>query len=92
MADALNGYLYDYTGATGERETPLGWKVVLCSRGDTTSCTISLLEKLLSQGTYACGAIRTNRKNFPSEISEEARRLLRGESVFRQCGNIVATA
>ena len=32
MADALNGYLYDfnvYTGATGERETALGEKVVL---------------------------------------------------------------
>ena len=106
MADALNGYLYDfdvYTGATGERETPLGEKVVLTLsesiKGrhhqlyyDNYFSSISLLEKLLSQGTYACGTIRTNRKNFPSEISEEARRLSRGESVFRQCGNIVATA
>ena len=32
MADSLNGYLYDfnvYTGATAERETALGEKVVL---------------------------------------------------------------
>ena len=32
MADSLNGYLVDfnvYTGATGERETALGEKVVL---------------------------------------------------------------
>jgi hypothetical protein len=52
--------------------------------------SISLLDKLLAQGTYGCGTIRTNRKNFPSEISEEAMKFERGGSVFRQCGNITA--
>ena len=106
MADALNGYLYDfnvYTGATGERETALGKKVVLTLsesiKGrhhqlffDNFFTSISLLDKLLAQGTYGCGTIRSNRKNFPSEVSEEAKRFPRGESAFRQCGNFVATA
>ena len=106
MADALNGYLYDfnvYTGATGERETGLGEKVVLTLsesiKGrhhqlffDNYFTSFSLLDKLLSQGTYGCGTIRTNRKNFPSEISDEAKKFKRGESVFRQCNNTVATS
>ena len=106
MADALNGYLYDfnvYTGATGERETALGEKVVLTLseplKGkhhqlffDNYFTSITLLDKLLAQGTYGCGTIRTNRKNFLSEISEEAKKFQRGGSVFRQCGKIVATA
>ena len=106
MADSLNGYLCDlnvYTGATGEREIALGEKVVLKLADpikgkhhqlyfDNYFSTISLFTKLLQQDTYACGTIRTNRNNFPSEISEETKRLQRGESRFQQCGNIVATA
>ena len=106
MADALNGYLYDfniYTEATGERETAQGEKVVLTLSGplkgkhhrlyfDNYFTSITLLDKLLVRGTYSCGTIRTNRKNFPSEISEEAKKFERGGSVFRQCGKIVATA
>ena len=96
MADALNGYLYDfnvYTGATGESETALGEKVVLTLsellKGkhhqlfDNYFTSITLLDKLLARGTYGCGTIRTNRKNFPSEISEEAKKFQRGGSVFR---------
>ena len=106
MADALNGYLYDfnvYTGATGEREVALGEKVVLTLsesvKGrhhqlyfDNYFTSFSLLEKLLAQGTYGCGTIRTNRKNFPSEMSEQAKKFQRGGSAFRQCGNTVATS
>ena len=106
MADALNGYLYDfnvYTGATGVRETGLGENVVLTLsesvKGkhhqlyfDNFFTSFTLLEKLLSQGTYGCGTIRTNRKNFPSNMTDEAKKFKRGESTFRQCGNIVATA
>ena len=106
MADALNGYLYDfnvYTGASGERELALGEKVVLklseSVKGkhhqlffDNYFTSLPLLDKLLAQGTYACGTIRTNRKNFPSVISEEAKRFQRGESTFRQSDIIVATA
>ena len=106
MADARNGYVYDfnvYTGATGDRETGLGEKVVLrlaeSIKGrhhqlyfDNFFTSISLLTKLLSEGTYGCGTIRTNRKQYPSEISTEAQRFKRGESVFRQSGNLVVTA
>ena len=106
MADTSNGYMYDfnvYTGATGERETGLGEKVVLTlaesMKGrnhqlyfDNYFTSISLLTKLLSQQTYACGTIRTNRKQYPSEINTEAQKFRRGECIFRQCGNVVATA
>ena len=107
IADATNGYTYDlnvYTGAmAGGRETALGEKVVLklsdSIKGrhhqlyfDNYFTSVNLLSKLPENGTYACGTIRTNRKQYPAEISEEAKRLSRGESVFRQCGNLVATA
>ena len=108
MADSLNGYICDfnvYTGAsaTGERETSLGEKVILSLSEsiqgrhhqlyyDNYFSSIGLLEKLLAEGTYACGTIRSNRKNFPSAISMEAKSLERGGFLFRQCGNIVATA
>ena len=99
-------YLYNfnvYTGATGEREVALGEKVVLTLsesvKGrhhqlyfDNYFTSFSLLEKLLAQGTYGCGTIRTNRKNFPSEMSEQAKKFQRGGSAFRQCGNTVATS
>ena len=106
MADASNCFMYDfntYTGATEERETGLGENVVLTLaesiKGrnhqlyfDTYFTSISLLTKLLSQGTYACGTIRTNRKQYPSEINTEAQKFKRGEYTFRQRGNVVATA
>ena len=59
---------------------------------DNFFTSVSLLDKLLSQGTYACGTIRTNRKNFPSEMSNEAKKFKRGEFVFRQYGDIVVTS
>ena len=107
MADSLNGYMYDfnvYTGASGgDRETGLGEKVVLqlaeSVKGDhhhlyfgNYFSSISLLSKLFEDGTHACGTIRTNWKLYPSEISREAKRFNRGQSTFRQCGNLVATA
>ena len=106
ISDATNGYMYDfnvYTGATEGREMALGEKVVLTLSDsikgqnhqlffDNYFTSINLMTKLLENGTYACGTIRTNRKQYPSEISEEAKKCSRGEHVFRQCGNLVATA
>ena len=106
MADAASRYMYDfnvYTGATEEREAGLGEKVVLTLAESIKGrnhqlyfgnyfTSISLVTKLLTQGTYTCGTIRTNRKHYPSEINTQAQRFKRGESTFRQCGNIVATA
>ena len=105
MADARNAYMYNfnvYTSATGNREMGLGEKVVLTLaesfKGrhhqlyfDNYFTSINLLMKL-SEGTYGCGTIRTNRKQYPSEISVEAQRFQRGESAFCQSGNLVATA
>jgi hypothetical protein len=59
---------------------------------DNYFSSTSLLSKLLEDSTYACGTIRTNRKQYPTEISDEVKRFDRGQSTFRQCGNIVATA
>lgn len=42
-------------------------------------------------GTYACGTARIDRKGFPSELSDDAKRLQRGEHVFRQSKTMVAT-
>ena len=105
MADAINGYMYDfnvYTGATAGQETALGEKVVLTLSESIMGCHHKLffdnyftsvnLFTLLEKGTYACGTIRTNRKQYPAEISEEVKKCNRGESAFRQCGNLVATA
>ena len=106
MANATNGYMCDfnvYTGATAGRETALGEKVVLpLSESimerhhqlffDNYFTSVNLLSTLLNNGTYACGTIRTNRKQYPAEISEETKKRSRGESVFRQCGKLVATA
>ena len=104
MSDATNEYMCDfdvYTGATDGREVALGGKVVLSSDSimgrhhqlffDNYFTSVNLLSTLLNKGTYACGTIRTNRKQYPAEISEEVKKSSRGESAFRQCGNLVAT-
>ena len=82
----------------GERETCLGEKVVLTLSDSIQGkhhqlfydnySSLPLLEKLLARDTYVCGTIRTNRKNFPSEISDEDKKFSRGGSVLRQCGQI----
>ena len=103
MADAVNGYMYDfdvYTRAKGRqryrsgREGGADISRIYQRRHhqlyfDNFFTSISLLSKLLAQGTYGCGTVRTNRKQYPSEISVEAQRFKCGESTFR---NIVATA
>ena len=59
---------------------------------DNYFTTLPLLQKLLDRDTYSCATIRTNRKQYPTEMSVAAKRLQRGEFLFRQCGNIVAVA
>ena len=87
MADARNGYMYYfnvYTGVTGNRKISMGEKVVLTLaeyvKGrhhqlyfDNYFTSIYLLTKLLSEVTYGCGTIRTNRKQHPSEIQPSVR-------------------
>ena len=87
MSDATNGYMCDfsvYTGATDGREVALGEKVVLSLSDsimgrhhklffDNYFTSVNLLSTLLNKGTYACGTIRTNRKQYPAEISRRSR-------------------
>ena len=104
MANALNRYVYDfnvYTGAgeSGEREKGLGEEVLTLAESikgrhhhlyfDNYFSSITLLSKLLEEGTYAFGTIRTNHKEYPSD---ETKQFDRGQSSFCQCGNLVATA
>ena len=106
LADSLNGYLCDfnvYTGATGERETCLGEKVVLTLSEsiqgkhhqlfyDNYFFSLPLLEKLLSRDTYACGTIRTNRKNFRDQRRGiEVRQLLLEEACWSSEEAILST-
>lgn len=108
LADALNGYFCDvdpYVGASGDSSSGfgLGERVVLklvqpvedkyhqvyC---DNFFTSVPLFSTLLDRGTYACGTVRSNRKQFPKEMVEQVKSQPRGEHVFRQCGNLVATA
>ena len=81
-------------------ETGLGERVVqkLCQplRGEKyhiycdnffTSC--HLFDQLLSQGIYACGTTRTNRRRYPETLKGVS--LERGDQVFCQQGNLVAS-
>ena len=80
MANSLNRYMYDFNVQGGDRETGLGEKVLQLAESikgnhhhlyfDNYFSSISLL---LKDGTYACGTIRTNRKLYPTEISEVAK-------------------
>ena len=67
MTDSLNGYVCDFDVYTGEREIALGDEVNGRHHQlfyDKSFSFISLLEKLLSQGTYTCGTIGSNRKSL----------------------------
>ena len=100
MSDATNGYMCEfdvYTGATDGREVALGGQVVLSLSDsimghhhqlffDNYFTSVNLLSTLLNKGTYTCGTICTNRKQYPAEISEEVKKSSRGESAFHQCG------
>ena len=90
VADAANGYMYDfniYTSATEERETGLGEVVLTLANFIKRNHQLyfkksAIIIKLLTQGMYACGTIRTSRKHYPSEINTEAQRFKHDESTF----------
>ena len=83
IAEAKTGYVLDfavYTGATdGKKAKNLGQRVVLklmeqyqgighCLFIDNFYTSPSLLLKLLEQGTFCTGTVRTNRKGFPKQL------------------------
>ena len=54
-----------------------------------------LAKYLSSQGTYLCGTMRPNRIGYPSDLVKtkaDERRLPRGATEWRQCGDMVATS
>jgi hypothetical protein len=55
--------------------------------------SISLAEDLLKDDIYMCGTARRDRKDFPVELKDKmaVKKLRRGESIFRQKANVVAS-
>lgn len=107
-SDSANGYvcqLQCYTGKqSGGTEVGLGANVVTRLTRDLVGqhyavhvdnffSSIPLFQKLLGEGIYATGTLRTNRKLFPRDLAVPARRGLasRGDIQFRQHGNLVVT-
>ena len=56
---------------------------------DNFFTSTDLMRDLQARNTYACGTVRTNRKDYPSDLRRM--KLLRGEVRTRQIGNLVAT-
>ena len=105
IAEPQTGYVCGYNIYTGKRAQPspngLGYDVVvsLAERYlwqcrhlyfDNYFSSIPLLRHLELVQTYACATVRANPRGLPAEIKNPGR-LQRGESVKRQCGNVVAT-
>ena len=105
-ADSVTGYFCDldiYIGKPSDgttTEVGLGERVVLQLserlRGghyqlfcDNYFITSTLLDTLLKLGLYACGTTRTVRKGFPETLKQVT--LKRGEHIFCQRGNLVAS-
>lgn len=60
---------------------------------DNWYTNVPLFLELEEKGVLACGTVRGNRKYLPKEIvnakDQQVKTLARGESLFRQCGNLV---
>lgn len=85
LGDSHNGYFVDFTVYTGKQGNEavkgLGSQVVLSLTAqlqgkhhvvyfDNFFTSVELLEELLQWGVYACGTVRSNRKQFPTELSQ----------------------
>ena len=56
---------------------------------DNFFTSAELMRDVASRDTYACGTVRTNRREFPADLKRQ--KLVVGEIRTRQCGNLVAT-
>ena len=100
-ADSTNGYVSQFQVYTGKEssstEKGLGSRVVkdltatIQHRNHHVYCdnffsSFQLFSDYLSVGIYACGTIRSNRKNFPSELTPYLKRGFpeRGDSITLQ--------
>ena len=104
-ADGHNGYVCEfecYTGRKGDTtEVGLGGSVVTRLTRDLVgkSChifvdsffsSVTLYHRLLSDNIYCTGTLLSNRRNFPPDLKDVAKRGLgkRGDKVARQDGNV----
>ena len=107
-ADSHNGYISEfecYTGKKGDTsEVGLGGSVVtrltrdLVGKNhhiymDSFFSSVSLYKNLLADNIYCTGTVRSNRRNFPPDLKDVAKRGLgsRGERMTRQEGNVCVT-
>ena len=56
---------------------------------DNFFTSAELMRDLDSRDTYACGTVRTNRRDVPADLKRQ--KLVVGKIRTRQCGNLVAT-
>ena len=103
-ADSSNGYVLNFDVYLGKEANQrriygLGYDVVtkmirpFMNKNhhvyfDNIFSSVSLLEHLETNGTYACATVRCNRKDLPRCAKEKLRP---GEKVVRQKGNVVFT-
>ncbi|KAG8332635.1 hypothetical protein J6590_108176 [Homalodisca vitripennis] len=59
---------------------------------DNFFSSFNLANMLLEKDTYSCGTVRINRFGWPTELKKpKSLKLKRGDSVFRQSGQVIAT-
>ena len=60
---------------------------------DSFFSSVALYRKLLLEGIYCTGTLRSNRRNFPPDLKEPSKKGLaqRGDMAVRQDGNVCVT-
>lgn len=106
LACAETGYLLNFSVYEGKKDSneegSLGEKTVLeltqpfigkyyCIYFDNFFTSFSLLSKLLDRNIFACGTMRANRKNFPTEQLMPDKNLQTGESDTVGTSNITVS-
>ena len=103
-ADSQNGYVNNFSVYLGKeanvpRANGLGYDVVMKMASpflkthrhiffDNFFTSTKLMEDLLAQDTYACGTVRSNRKDLPPCAKDKLRQ---GEKVCAQRGKLIFT-
>jgi len=97
LSDSNNGYVIKFDIYTGKCKTnsdlTLGERVVveltkeICKENtlvtfDRFCTTVKLMSKLLKEGVYTCGTVKTSRKGLPKMMKENSK-LARGEFQFQ---------
>lgn len=107
LADSTNGYVYQMQVYTGKKDTGrevglasrVVWDLTRLLSGnnhhvymDNYFSSPSLFEDLLSDGIYAAGTCRVNRRGWPDGLFKNCIKKEKGTSKAYQKGNLVATS